>query len=483
MKLKIPLLVKKTLKALEKQGFEAYVVGGAIRDLLMNKPTYDWDFTTDAKPEEIRKIFPESFYDNKFGTVGITAEELVEQFHPEDDGPLDHKKYNYKKEEIKKTDVFEITTFRKEAEYRDRRRPVKVTWGKSLKEDLQRRDFTVNSMALQLITNLPAGKAGHQSLITKIIDPFDGQKDIKKQLIRTVGKPDKRFSEDALRMMRAIRIASELSFSIEKNTLKAINKYSNLITRISRERIRDELFKILKSPYPAQGIKMLDNAGLLQYIMPELLPMKGVEQAGHHTKDVWNHSLDSLAECPSPDPIVRLATLLHDVGKPKTAKIRDGKVTFYNHEVVSGYMSKKIANRLRFSKKDKEKLWILVRYHMFAYDPKMTDKAIRRFIRRVGRENINDMMLLRIGDRKGGGSKATSWRLREMQERIGKLMYTPMEIKDMKVNGRDVMKILGIKPGPKVGQVLEKLFEEVMEDDTKNNREYLLERIKKLGAK
>lgn len=466
MDFKIPLLVVKILEVLKKTGFQAYIVGGAVRDLLMDIPTYDWDFTTNAKPEQIQKIFPESFYDNKFGTVGITAEELVKQFKLKD--------YDYKKENINPADVFEITTFRSEAGYTDKRHPDKVVWGKTLEDDLQRRDFTINSLAL---------KVSHFSLLlipkTQLIDPYNGQEDIKNRLIRAVGNPDKRFSEDALRMMRAIRIAAQLGFIIEAKTLKAITKNSRLINKISKERIKDELFKILKSDYPADGIKFLFASGLLQYIMPELVKTRGIQQAGHHTKDVWHHSLDSLAECPSPDVIVRLATLLHDVGKPIAYREIDGQITFYGHEVIGGKMAKNIADRLRFSKKDKEMFWNLVRHHMFAYDSQMTDKAIRRFIRRVGKENINKMMMLRIGDRKGGGSKATSWRLRELQQRVGRLMYTPLQINDLKVNGNDIMKVLDIKSGPKVGKILKKLFDEVMEDASKNKRDYLLKRIKK----
>jgi tRNA nucleotidyltransferase (CCA-adding enzyme) len=466
MKFKIPLLVTRVLQALEKAGFEAYIVGGAIRDLLMGKLTYDWDLTTSAQPEEIQKVFPESFYDNEFGTVGMTAEELIKQ--------LGLKNYDYQKEGLKPKDILEITTFRSEQGYTDRRHPDKVVWGKNLKEDLQRRDFTINAMALHYFQ-------GKQ----RIIDYYHGQEDIKKKLIRAVGEPQKRFIEDALRMIRAIRIATELGFLIEEKTRQAIEKNAHLINQIAKERVRDELFKILKSDFPADGIKLLDNGGLLQFILPELTKTKGVEQAGHHTKDVWHHSLDSLAGCPSKNPIIRLATLFHDLGKPlayrkafDSSSGQGGKITFYGHEVVGARLVKKIAERLKFSKKDKEKLWLLVRYHMFSYDSKMTDKAIKRFIKRVGKENINEMMMLRIGDRKGGGSKATSWRLRELQERIGKLMYQPLEIKDLKVNGHDVMKILGIKAGPKVGEVLEKLFEEVMEDGKKNKREYLLKRIK-----
>lgn len=468
MKLKLPALVIKVLQTLENGGYQAYIVGGAVRDILTNTPVKDWDFTTDATPEEILKLFPEAFYDNVFGTVGIAEKHLGG----------------------KSDSVYEITTFRTEEGYSDRRRPDKVVWGKSLKEDLQRRDFTINAMALKVKkakrkkqNNNLEDQNKQIEVEAELIDPFAGQKNLENKLIRAVGEADKRFQEDALRMMRAIRIAAQLGFMIEAKTLQALVKNAALINQIAKERVRDELLKIIASPYPKDGVQLLFTSGLLKHIMPELLATRGVQQAGHHTKDVWDHSLDSLAGCPATDPIVRLATLLHDIGKPKV-KLNRGKgkeITFYNHEVVGARMVKVIARRLRMSKKDIDLLWLLVRWHMFAYSPKMTDKAIRRFIRRVGLENINKMMMLRIGDRIGGGSRATSWRLRELQQRIGEVLYTPMQIKDLKVSGNDVMKALKIKPGPKVGQVLEKLFEEVMEDAKKNERKYLLKRIKEIG--
>ena len=438
MRIKLPELVIKVLQTLENAGFQAFVVGGAVRDLLTKTPVTDWDFTTDATPEEIQKLFPDSFYDNNFGTVGIKLDEAV----------------------------YEITTFRTESGYSDRRRPDKVAWGKNLEEDLTRRDFTINAMGLDKTL--------------KVIDPFGGQNDLKNKIIKAVGDPNKRFQEDGLRMMRAIRIAAQLGFSIEAKTLEAINKNSSLINQIAKERVRDELLKIIGSPYPKDGILLLFSSGLLQQIIPELISTRGVEQAGHHTKDVWNHSLDALAACPATDPIVRLATLLHDIAKPVVKKnLGEGKeITFYNHEVVGARMVKQIAYRLKMAKKDTNLLWLLVRWHMFAYEPKMTDKAIRRFIKRIGKENIDKMMALRVGDRVGGGTKATSWRLRELQQRVVDVQNTPMQINDMKVNGNDVMEILKIKPGPKIGEVLKKLFDEVMEDATKNDREYLLKQIK-----
>lgn len=440
MQFKLPSLVKKVLTDLEEAGFKAYVVGGGVRDLLTQTPVKDWDFTTDASPEQIQKLFTDNYYDNNFGTVGVKLDDAV----------------------------FEITTFRTESGYSDRRRPDKVTWGKTIKEDLQRRDFTINAIALSLSN----GRA-------EIVDPYGGQKDLKDKVVRAVGDPNRRFNEDALRMLRAIRIASQLGFIIEAKTLTAIVKNSPLINQISPERVRDELIKIIASPFPKEGIMLMFNAGLLDHILPELIATRDVTQAGHHTKDVWNHSLDALAACPSPHPIVRLATLLHDIAKPVVKSSCEGKeITFYNHEVVGARMAKTIARRLKLSKNDTDLLWLLVRWHMFQYEPKMTDKAIRRFIKRVGRENISNMIMLRVGDRVGGGSKASSWRLREFQQRITQVLHKPFEINDLKVDGNDVMKILNLKPGPQVGAILKKLFAEVLDDAKKNDREYLLNKIK-----
>jgi tRNA nucleotidyltransferase (CCA-adding enzyme) len=466
MKVNIPKIVVKTLKTIEASGKLAFVVGGSVRDMLIGKIVKDWDFTTNATPEEIQSLFPESFYDNKFGTVGITVEELLKQFNlTETEEVID---------DLSLSDVFEITTFRTEAEYSDNRRPDSVSWGKTLEEDLQRRDYTINALALKL-----NGEDNEYDLI----DLYQGKRDLDYKIIRAVGDPDKRFQEDALRLLRAIRMAAQLGFTIEKETLAAISRNAYRLQSISHERVRDEFLKILASPFPKDGIKMLLSTGLLQYILPEIVPTLGVEQAGHHTKDVYNHSMDALEACPSPDPIVRLATLLHDVGKPAAQRIENGKITFYGHEVVGARIAKKIAERLHLSNRDSQRLYTLVRYHMFAYQPEMTDAAIRRFIKKVGLENINDMMMLRVADRVGGGSKQTSWRLRELQKRIGEVLYTPMQIKDLKVNGNDVMEIFQVKGGPIVGQILKALFDEVMEDSSKNDREYLLGRIKEFKDK
>lgn len=465
----LPLLITKTLQTLQDAGYEAYVVGGSVRDLLLNKPVTDWDFTTNATPEQIQAVFPESFYENQFGTVGLTVEELLKQSGiPE---------YDPTQDQLNPHHVFEITTYRTEGEYSDNRRPDQVSWGQTLEEDLQRRDFTINALALTVREGLKPSPTPTPI----IIDLYNGQADLQNRQIRAVGDPDQRFTEDALRLLRAVRLAAQLGFLIEPTTLAAMTRESARLANISWERKRDELLKLLVAPYVADGLKLLRSTNLLQFVLPEMVQAVDVEQGGHHTKDVWHHSIDAVAACPSPDPIVRLATLLHDVGKPIAYRRMGNKITFYGHEVVGGRMVKKIGARLHLSNRDQERLFKLVRYHMFAYNPEMTDASIRRFIRNVDLENVNDMIMLRIGDRVGGGSKQTSWRLREFQERIGKVLYTPMQIKDLNVNGNDVMEILGVQGGPIVGQILKTLFEEVLEDSDKNEREYLLGRIKELG--
>lgn len=473
MRLLLPLSVRFVLHRLHQFGYEAYAVGGAVRDVLLHRLTTDWDFTTNATPEQIMTVFKHRFYNNTFGTVGLPVEGLMEEMTeagwPYDDSLIKDKNGNDR--------VIDVTTYRSEFGYSDNRRPDTVTWGTSLQEDVARRDFTINSLALTTYDE----SITFEPIEVEIVDLFNGQTDLQNRLIRAVGDPTKRFQEDALRMMRAIRFGAQLGFTVEQQTLEAIKQNAQLIQHISWERIRDEFLKIIKSDYPAEGVLLLYNAGLLEYILPEMIAMRGVKQGGHHIYDVWNHSLEALRGCPSSDPIVRLATLLHDIGKPKTVRYQGPRgVTFYGHEVIGARMVATIGERLRLSNEQIKKLTILVRWHMFAYNPEMTDAAIRRFMKNVGLENINDLMLLRVGDRKGGGSKATSWRLNELQQRIGEQLYEPMSLKDLAVNGADVMETLHIPPSKQVGMILSQLFDEVLEDSNKNNRDYLLQRIREL---
>jgi tRNA nucleotidyltransferase (CCA-adding enzyme) len=484
----LPQPVLFVLHRLHEAGYEVYIVGGAVRDILMGRQTKDWDFTTNATPEQIQTVFPKNFYDNAFGTVGISVPSLFGQMRKNGWSVMEIDMWQHQ--------IFEVTTFRKEYGYSDKRRPDHIVWGESLREDLERRDFTINALAISVDdprqrdtgtstlngTIAFARKKEALTLPVKVFDYFDGIAHLKDKLVKTVGSPADRFQEDALRMMRAIRFGSQLGFALEPKTLTAIREHASLLDYVSWERRRDELLKIIGSTYAADGIMLLHSSLLLDYLIPEMLDMRGVKQGGHHIYDVWTHSIESLRFCPSSDPIVRLATLLHDIGKPKTYREQGPRgVTFYGHEVVGARMVKQIGRRLRLANKQIDRLYILVRWHMFVYEPDMTNAAIRRFIKRVGLENINDMMLLRVGDRKGGGSKATSWRLRELQQRIGEQLYEPMSTRDLKVSGHDVMKVLQITPGPRVGTIMNQLFEEVMEEPEKNSRDYLLNRIAELG--
>ncbi|OGH11991.1 MAG: hypothetical protein A2857_05735 [Candidatus Levybacteria bacterium RIFCSPHIGHO2_01_FULL_36_15] len=448
-------------KKIQDSDFEVYFIGGCVRDILMGKDVTDWDLTTNATPEKIQTLFPDSFYDNKFGTVGVPFK------NTETGANLDTKNY------------IEVTTFRTEKGYGDKRHPEIVQWGKSLEEDVARRDFTINSIAFEL-------KFSNSAYDIKIIDYFNGQEDIKNKIIKTVGNPYARFKEDALRLIRAIRFASKLGFMIEPETWKAIMEDAPLIKFISNERIRDELLKTLESENAYNGIQMLDKSGLLQFIIPELIKGKGLSQerpGRHHKSDVFTHSLLSLKHVPSKDPIIRLAALLHDVGKPETASLdQDRLITFHNHEVIGAKMASQIADRLKLSKKQKGKIYTLIRWHMFSIDDKITDSAIRRFIRRVGFENVKDIIDLRIGDRLGSGvEKAESWRLKKFKERVEKELHPPFSMNDLAVDGHDIMRELNITPGPKIGKILSKLFEEAEEDLSKNNREHLLKRVKDLA--
>jgi len=443
--------VEKILERFAKAGYEIYIVGGSVRDILTSRIVNDWDFTTNATPEEILKLFPEGYYDNTFGTVGIS--------HPSSEKP------------------YEITTYRREFGYSDSRRPDKVEWGKSLKEDLSRRDFTINAIALRQTRGKPPK--------FDLSDPFKGQKDLDAKLIRAVGDANERFSEDALRMLRAIRIAAELGFSIEETTLEAIRANAGLINKIAKERVKQELFKTFSSPDPYHGMLVFRETGLMAEILPEMEKTFGVEQKSpgrHHIYDVGTHSLMSLKSVKTLDPLVRFATFIHDVGKPSTyKKSNEGLITFYNHEMVSAKIAENIADRLKFSNSEKDKFVRLVRWHQFSVGEDQTDSALRRFIRNVGIENVPDMLELRVGDRLGGGATETSWRLEEFKKRLLEVQKQPFVVRDLKIDGNDVMKELKLKPGPKVGEILNTLFEEVVEKKLPNEREKLLARIAGMG--
>lgn len=446
MNYEIPKLILSTLKQLENAGFEAYAVGGCVRDLLMNRKPKDWDITTNAKPKEIMKIFPESFCENKFFTVGVKTND--ETFP-----------------------VVEITTFRIEKKYSDKRHPDEVEFAKNLEEDLGRRDFTINALALKL-----------KNKDLEIIDLFQGQKDLKNKLIRAVGNANERFDEDALRMMRAIRFASELNFKIEKKTSEAIKKNVKNLQYIAKERLKDELQKIILSDKPSEGIDLLHETGLLNYVLPELEKGYGVKQNRHHIYTIYKHNLLSLKFCPSKKLEVRLAALLHDIAKPQTKRGEGPYSTFYNHDHVGARVAEKILKRLRFSNDVIEKVRLLIDNHMFYYNPEeVGESSVRRLVKKVGLENIKDLIDLRISDRLGSGvPKAKPYKLRHLEYIIDKVSQDAISVKMLKINGNDLMKVLNIKPGPKIGAILDVLLAEVIEEPEKNTKEYLSKRALEL---
>ncbi|MDP2650918.1 MAG: HD domain-containing protein [bacterium] len=451
----IPKEVAGVVSALTKAGFQAYIVGGCVRDLLLNRQPKDWDVATDAKPDEIQKLFPESVYENEFGTVGIKT--------GSDDPRLA---------------IVEVTTFRKEEKYSDLRHPDKIEFTESIEDDLARRDFTINAFALSL----------GEGAASKIIDPFDGQKDLDRKIIRAVGEPEKRFGEDALRLMRAVRFASELGSQVEEKTATAIKKSANLLEKIAKERIRDELVRIIMSSEkgPYRGVLQLEELGLLEYIIPELREGIGVGQNKHHIYTVWEHNLLALDYAASKDYSleIRLASLLHDVGKPRT-KAGDGPdSTFYNHEVVGAKMTKVILTRLHFANKAIDKVTHLVRTHLFYYNVgEVTAAGVRRFLARVGEENIDDLLRVREADRIGSGvPKAFPYKLRHLKFMLEKVKADPVSPKMLAVKGDKVMKILNISPGPRIGWILNILLEEVLDDPKRNSSKYLVSRIQELGG-
>lgn len=444
---KLPNEVKNTLGTLQGKGFQAFVVGGCVRDILIKRTPEDWDIATNATPEEIQKLFPQNFYENKFFTVTIQTESS--------DPTLQD---------------IEITTFRSDAKYGDRRHPEKVEYAKTIEEDLSRRDFTMNAIALTLKGDL--------------IDPFEGQKDLKKKIIRAVGIPEERFQEDALRMMRAVRFSATLGFGLEKDTLKAIQENAALLKEISQERIRDELVKILMAPRAVEGLETLRETGLLQYILPELLEGYGVTQNKHHIYTVWEHNLYSLQYAVKMNwPLdVRLASFLHDIAKPRVKQGEGADSTFYGHEVVGTKVTSQILSRLKFSNKDIEKVATLVRYHMFYYNvDEVSDASVRRLVRNVGVEYVEDLLKLRMADRIGSGvPKAEPYKLRHFRYLLEKVALDPLSPKMLQINGNDLMKLGDIPAGPAIGQVLDVLLSEILEDPAKNTKKYLEPRVKEL---
>jgi tRNA nucleotidyltransferase (CCA-adding enzyme) len=432
------------LRRLREQGHQAWLVGGGIRDLILGREPLDWDVATSAGPAAVMELWPQAVPTGvRHGTVTLPLRE----------GPV------------------EITTYRTEGPYTDGRHPDWVNFGASLEEDLARRDFTVNAMAFDPET-------------ATLVDPEGGIEDLAGRVIRTVGDPDARFREDGLRPLRGIRFAAVLEFSVDPETLAAIARARDGVARVARERVRDELLKLLGAPRPSIGIELLRQTGLLGGILPELLDEVGVAQNRFHAHDVYEHSLHAVDAVPRERPLVRLAALLHDIGKPSTRAVVDGEGTFYNHQRVGAEMARDILERLRFSRDDRDLVSHLVDEHMFHYTQEWSDGAVRRFLRRVGTESLDDLFLLREADIAARGVESgDAGTLGELRARIDAVLARreAIAVQDLAVQGDDVMRALGIGPGPEVGRALHALLDRVLEDPGLNERERLLALLGEMG--
>lgn len=446
---KIPEEVTHVTKTLEKAGFEAYFVGGCVRDLVLGRKPKDWDVTTNATPEQIIPLFNETFYENSYGTVGIVNKSVSDET----------------------LRVVEVTPYRLESAYSDFRRPDAVTFSSKLEDDLKRRDFTINALALN--------NKG------QLVDLFKGQDDLGEKVLRTVGEPSERFGEDALRMLRAIRIHAELGFMISHETQEAIQNNAHLLEKIAKERIRDEFIRIVMSDHPAEALEMSFRLGLLKYVTPELEKGIGIDQNKAHAFDVWTHLLKSLQHgADKKYPLhVRLTALFHDIAKPETRrKGENGEWTFYGHEVVGSRVTERILKDLRFSKEMIDLVTTLVRWHMFFSDTEqITHSAVRRIVAKVGKEHIFDLMDVRVCDRIGTGRpKENPYRLRRYRAMVDEVMSDPISVGMLKIDGNILIKDIGMTPGPRIGFILHALLEDVLEDPSLNTLEYLTDKTKEL---
>jgi len=452
MNYRIPAEIASVGNALRNAGYESYLVGGCVRDLILGLEPKDWDITTNANPEQIQAVFPDSFYENDFGTVGVKTGS-----------------------ENPRLAIVEVTPYRTESQYSDKRRPDAVSFGTSLSEDLARRDLTINAIALD-------DSKGH------IVDPFEGQKDIKDKIVRAVGNASERFNEDALRMLRAVRLVAELGFGIDGETAVAISENSKHLSHVSRERVRDEFIKILNSSQPMSALVLAEKVGILSYIVPDLIRGIGVEQNQAHSYDVFGHNLRTMQHAADKDWNfdIRIAALYHDISKPETRRWSEEKKewTFHGHEVVGSRVTKKALEELHFSRETIDKVVKLVRWHMFFSDPEQISlSAVRRMIKNVGEENIWDLLNLRICDRVGTGRpKEQPFRFRKYKAMVEQALRDPISVSMLKTDGAHIMQKFGEKPGPKLGWTLNALLEEILDDSSKNTDDYLDTRTAELLA-
>ena len=455
LSLSVPGFIVGVARTLYDGGFEVYLVGGCVRGLLMGREIADWDFATNATPEQIQGLFEHTVYENDFGTVGVVLDGVP-------DGAADHT-------------VVEVTPYRKEKGYSDNRRPDEVVFCDSLDEDLARRDFTINALAYNPVTE-------------ELVDRYGGIADLHQGFIRSVGDPAERFEEDALRLMRAVRIATQLGGTVEEETLRVIQEKSDTLKSIAAERVREEFVKIVMANTPDTGLRLLLQTGLLAHIVPELLDGDGVEQSQAHRYDVLEHNIRTLAHSGVKQfrLEVRLAALLHDIGKPKTRAWHKerGDWSFHAHEVVGARMVRKILKRLKFSKEIIETVSLFVRWHMFFSDPeKVSLSGVRRMVARVGEQHIWDLIDLRVCDRIGTGRpKEKPYRLRKYVSLVEEVLREPITPGTLVIDGTVLMRELNLKPGPNIGYILHILLAEVLDDPSQNTKDALLARAKELIA-
>ena len=428
----VPTAVVDVMDRLHAAGHAAYVVGGSLRDALGGRDPADWDLATDALPERLVALLHGSVYENRFGTVAVRRED----------------------------DVYEITTFRTEHEYADFRRPHKVEFGTDIVADLARRDFTVNAIAW--------GRGATGVEPRALVDPFGGLGDLERRVLRAVGDPDARFREDALRMIRAVRLAATLGFAIEPATLEAVRANAELVGHLSGERVGAELEKLLAAPAPSVGLRLAQETGLLAVIAPELARQPGIRQNKLPGEDLWDHTLRTVDAAPASRPVVRLAALVHDIGKPAT--LADGH--FHHHDVVGARLAESWLRRLRLPRAAADDVAHLVRHHMFWPDPGLSDAAIRRFLKRVGARHLDNLFALRRADDIGSGMPPDDPDILWFRERLEAELAAEAALDRyaLVVDGDDLMRELGLDPGPRLGRMIDDLVERVIMDPALNER-------------
>jgi tRNA nucleotidyltransferase (CCA-adding enzyme) len=436
---RIPRDVQQLCAHLRSRGKRAWIVGGCVRDLFRGHEANDWDIATDARPPELLRIFPGAIPTGiDHGTVTV----------------------------VRGNCHYEVTTLRGEGTYTDGRRPDWVEFVDDITADLARRDFTVNAIAVDPVTG-------------EVIDPFSGRNDLAGGILRAVGDPIERFSEDGLRVLRAARFVASLELTLDAATEAAIPATLDTFRKVARERVRDEWVKAMKARAPSRAFEVMRRTGILEITCPELLKGVGMEQNRWHGFDVWKHGLECMDACVG-DPILRIAALLHDVGKPATRawSEKTSDYTFYNHDRVGAEIAEPIAERLRFSNDERARIVSLVRHHLFHYSDEWTDGAVRHWIRRVGPDRVDDLYALNEADvrAKGRDFAADLQALAALKAHVARVLAAgaALSTRDLRINGRDLMSELGVRPGRIIGEILDALLEAVLTDPGANDRGVLI---------